>query len=146
MLQRQQPAAVCGGEVCGAGVQGLHHAAPHPVHGGRGLCLREPLRWGQTAYPSADWRPQEIRPLQDGRHTNIDVALGAGDYKEMSSIWADQKRPGIWAQMRGGGGSRRVAANEYSCKPMINLWLGGSGLDECGSKLKLLLVYFHTWC
>ncbi len=44
MLQRQQPAAVCGGEVCGAGVQGVHHAPPHPVHGGRGLCLREPLR------------------------------------------------------------------------------------------------------
>ncbi len=33
----------------------------------------------------------------------------------MSSICADQLRPRIWAQMRGGGEGLRVSANEYSC-------------------------------
>jgi hypothetical protein len=39
-----------------------------------------------------------------------------GSHIEMSSIFADQRRPRIWAQMRGeGGGGGGVSANEYSC-------------------------------
>ncbi len=33
----------------------------------------------------------------------------------MSSIFADQYRPRIWAQMRDGGEGCGVSANEYSC-------------------------------
>ncbi len=40
--------------------------------------------------------------------------LEAGGFKEMSPIFADQLRPRIWAQMR--GGDCEVSASEYSCQ------------------------------
>ncbi len=52
-----------------------------------------------------EWRSRHTaRPLADQYPSESPEGRKQGSYKEMSSILAYQKRPRIWAQMRGGGG------------------------------------------